>query len=177
MDIPELRAFSDHALEFAKQYLREHKQFNPMFQILSASGVDVVTAGAPPEDIDLNVAKDALSEHVRSMVRERQAQAVCNVADGWVMKLDDRHPLFKTAISGRYSTETLERMGIAKRREALTVSLETPIYSRVMMQFYYRNSEGDIIFRELKDADSNDPNMRQEGRFYNFFDQGKATSA
>jgi hypothetical protein len=177
MDITELRAFSDHALEFAKHFLREHGNFNPMFQVLSASGVDVVVAGEPPEDIDLNLAKDALSEKVRELVRERQATAVCNVGDGWSMQLDKRHPLFRAARSGRYSTEQLERMGVAKRQEVLTVTLETPIYSRVVMQFYYRNSEGAIIFRELKDADSTNPEMRPEGRFYNFFDQAKAASA
>ena len=42
---------------------------------------------------------------------------------------------------------------------------------------YYRNADGDIIFRELKAADFTDPSMRPEGRFYNFFDRAKAASA
>lgn len=174
MEISELKAFSDHALAFAKKFLQEHKQFNPMFQVLSASGVDILTPGDLPDDMDEHVAKDALAEVVRSHIRERQALGVVSMSDAWVMKLDECHPFFKEAQSGRFSIQELERMGVGKRREALILSLETPIYARIMEQFYYRNAEGNIIFRELKESDSTSWDEQPSGRFYNFFDKQKA---
>lgn len=178
MDIDTLKAFSDHALAFSIQYLREHKNFNAMFQVLSASGVDVVVAGDLPQDVDWSVAKDLISGKVRELIKERQAEAVVNMSDGYVMKIAEFHPLAAAAKSGRFSMDQLERMGVAKRREAIVVSLETPIYTRVLIQQYYRNSAGAVILRELKDADSTDPLFRHpQGRFFNFFSQDKAASA
>jgi hypothetical protein len=172
MEVTELKAFSEHALEFAKNFLREHKHFNPMFQVLSAEGLHVIAPEDLPDGVDEHVAKDALAETVRALVREKQAQAVINIGDAWVMALDEKHPFFREAASRQYPMEQLERMGVGKRREALVLTLETPIYTRIMEQFYYRNAEGNIIFRELKEDDSTNRHWKPPvGRFYGFFEE------
>jgi hypothetical protein len=177
MDIPELKAFSDHALAFAVHHLREHKQLPIMFQVLSSHGVDILAPDAPQPDVDWNLAKEALALKVKDLIRERQAYAVVNLSDAYVTETDQAHPLASLVRSGRYSTADIERMGIAKRREAIIVSLETPIYLRIIMQQYYRNADGAIILRKRIDTDSTDPKMQPAGRFYNFFEQEETASA
>ena len=178
LDIENLKALADHAMTFAVNFLREHKEFQMMFQLHSDSGIDVVQPKGLPPEADEVLAKKAISRAIRQMIEERQAYAVAHMSDAYMIAVPDSHPLRHLAESGDYSTKELERMGIAKRREALIVCLETPTYKRIVQQFYYRNGDGEIILRERKEMDSTHPDWSAPaGRFFIFFDEPKAAHA
>jgi len=170
--IPQLSLFVDHALDLAIRYAREHGGLAPMFQVHSQDHIDVISAEEIPDDTPREVAADALCALVRDLVKTRNAYAVVNIVEAWVMDVDKAHPLFHIAQRG--DLQELERMGVGKRRECIVVTLETPIYQRIVLQFFYRNANGHLILREKKDSDSGFG--RGEGRFFNFFSEEEQTA-
>lgn len=166
-DLTTLHSFAEAALDFAVEHLRTHAQFAPMFQVLSAAGVDMFIPEGTATEEQWSAVKDFLAEKTRACVREKQAYAVVNVLDAWVIAVDRTHPLAGAARSGRYSTAQLEHMGVGKRRSIVYANLETPIHRQVLMQYYYRNTHGALI---LQERECKDEPGEAAGRFFGFFD-------
>jgi hypothetical protein len=178
LGIDELKALSDHWLNFSVNIIRQGGRFTPLFDIVSASGHNTVAVNES-DDTDAQMAKNAATAKVLETIREKQAFAVVHVSDAATMAISNTHPQRALAFSGRYSLDELERMGIGKRREAVLVSLDTPDYRRVLKQYYGRSADGALILQERTDVDSASPdwNGGVQGRFFDFFAKEKPASS
>lgn len=173
MDIETLKEFSADALRFGVDYLKERGNLRPMFMIFSPAGMDVINANLTS---DAPGDRDAFLSFIRGKVIERGAYAIAHVSDAWIAAVREDHPQLALAQSGRYNTAQLQAMGIAVRREAILVSLETPIYHQLVQQFYRRGETG-IVLEEKVERNSSHPGPAPTGRIFGFFPQTEAIRA
>ena len=178
MEINELKTLCERWLALTVNILSQGGRFSPLFDIVSATGHDTVGVN-PGENADPVPVKNAAAVRVLDTIREKNAFAVVHVCDAGTLAIAESHPQRALALSGQYSIEELERMGIGKRRNAILVSLETPIYRRVLKQYYARRTDGPLILEERTDVDSNSPhwNGGVQGRFFNFFEKGTVANS
>jgi hypothetical protein len=147
MDIEALNAMGERAVAAAIEQLKRNGKFPPLFLVESPAGCDAVTGRSETEQ-GWSAARDDMAEKIRELVRTKNAYAVIGTTDSWI-------------------TEPLKG---GRRRSAILIRIETPIYERSILQFYYRNAEGAIILRERQQTDTLAKDFRPGvGRFMRFF--------
>jgi hypothetical protein len=175
--IDEAKGLAKFALDFAIKQLRETKSFQAICHLIPAEGsIEVVLIDG--DDLNSFEAKYEIGKKLKARAKEINAVATVFITDAYMAEITDMERYQQACqIAGHHigDTATLERLGLAKRRECLMVSVETPIFRQFGMQFYARTKNGKPFFLEYVERDASDgAEMRGQGNFFGFFEDAPA---
>ena len=159
----DLNAMADFNIEFAIKTLQSGAQLNPMAQVVSDRGIQVLTPEA-------DVSNDEFAAAIAEFVQQHKATAVCLVAEAFVSKVTD--PQTMAALKrgeGPGFAELLAR-GAIERKSFLIATVETPREFLLVRQEYDQDAMGVLVFgpRQYDRPESHELASMQ-GRFFSFF--------
>ena len=126
-----------------------------------------------PDVTNSEEAKAAFARKLKEHVRDRSIEAVVMVSDSYIADMTPEQEKVKRAFA--MTVEDCWKAGLIPKREAVVVTLESPIYQRIARQ-EYRRVDGDRAV-ELIGApeiissvpDANGMSGRYSGRMMGFF--------
>ena len=172
MTIEDLKAIAQKALDYGIECIREGGELHLMFHLIGRDGVHEIVVCA--SDItNSEEAKAAFSRKLKERVRERGVEAVIMVSDTYIADITPEQEKVKRAF--QMTVEDCWKAGMFPKREAVTVTLESPIYQQLTRQEYRRADGGRAV--ELVGApqiissvpDANGLGGKYSGRMMGFF--------
>lgn len=171
--IEDLKAIAQEALDYGVSCIRDDGELHMMFYLIGRDGTrEIVMCDGPLTNSEK--AKQMLSERLKRRVRERGIEAVAMVSDTFIA--ENMTPAQEaTRRTFRMTIEDCFNAGMIPKREAVTVTLESPIYQQIARQEYRRVDDGRAI--ELVGApdisssieDANGISAKYSGRMMGFF--------
>lgn len=173
MTIEELKAIAQKALDYGIECIRDDGELHMMFHLIGRDGGREMVVCA--DDItNSEEAKAAFARKLKERVRERGVEAVIMVSDTYIC---DSMTLAQDAIRRefRMTIEDCWKAGIIPKREAVSATLESPIYQQIARQEYRRADGGRAVelvgVPEIISSipDANGLSAKYSGRMMGFF--------
>jgi hypothetical protein len=174
--IEDLKAIAQRALDFGIERIRETGELHQMFHLVGREKTKIIMCGGDvTNDED---AKQELSEHLKARVRGESIDAVIMVSDTYIAEATREQDAIRRAFG--MTIEDMFKAGMIPKREAVTVTLESPIYAQCVTQEYRRAEDDDkrvelvgapVITSTVEDA--NGISGKYRGRFMNWFPEAR----
>jgi hypothetical protein len=139
--IEKLQATADAALEFGLKTLREKGGLYMMFHLVRCDGTAEVMV-IDPAITASEAAKNSLQKMICARVAAGEIEAVILVSDTYISEEERDAPILRVREAFGLTLEQAIEMGLMPRREAITVLIESPMYSKVIRQEYRRTADG-----------------------------------
>lgn len=146
-----LEVLVESALSEARRVMEKTQSFGMKVGIQDSTGFKWMKI---PKDLNLNDpnARELIAYAARKAAEKLNATAVVMVNDAWVgvptQKQKDLPPEERKKAMRARSIAELEAMGLAKRVEALVITVQTPETATMIHQIYDHTSSGDVIWGE-----------------------------
>jgi hypothetical protein len=171
--IEELKAMAQQTLDDGIAQIRDDGELHMMFYLFGRDGTREI-AVCMPDITNSEEAKAAFARKLKERVRAGGVEAVAMVSDTYIAEnLTPAQEAIRREF--RMTIEDCWKAGMIPKREAVSVTLESPIYQQVARQEYRRVDGGRAI--ELVGApevtssieDANGKSGKYSGRMMGFF--------
>jgi hypothetical protein len=179
MTVEDLKVIAQKALDFGIERIRETGDLHMMFHLVGREKTEIVMCAGDVTNSE--AAKAELSRDLKARVRAGGVEAVVMLSDTYIAEMTPAQEKLKRAF--RMTVEDCFNAGMIPKREAVTVTLESPIYAQIARQEYRRVDGGRAI--ELAGApqiissieDANGISGKYSGRFTGWFPTAREARA
>ena len=176
MTIEDLKAIAQKALDYGIERIRDDGELHMMFHLIDRDGGREMVV-CMPDITNSEEAKAAFARKLKERVRAGGVEAVAMVSDTYIAhNMTPAQEATRRAF--RMTIEDCWKAGMIPKREAVSVTLESPIYQQLARQEYRRVDVGGGAERiELVGApeiisslpDANGRSAKYSGRMMGFF--------
>jgi hypothetical protein len=175
MDLQQLYKFADAMLDKWSQTLVNTQSMTPVFHIVSGDPEknDIILA-APGDIMNSPQAKHAMGGEIRKMIPQVRGVAVLTLMDTWQAVFsgseEQQIKVGRWMHQNHISVTEAYELGLVKRREALIMTVESPLGLYTVVQFYKRDEKEKVVLEERK---SHTDIKAGQANFSGFFSKAK----
>jgi hypothetical protein len=163
MTIEKLKELANSIFELMRQELAQEKGCTMKIAMVKADGAEIYEISDPIANS--GPMKDAVSRKLKSIVAKGDVLAVMTAAESWVGTI--KQDIYDQC-KGLSLSQLAER-GLVEKQEALTLSMETPIFTYLIQQTFTRNDDGEPILGETETHESPNDGRASDARFSQWF--------
>lgn len=168
MDLPTLESLAEKFLEYGIDTIRENGEIHLQYQLIRADGgIEIVLVDGPITNS--RAGKRILSDQIRARCAAGELQAVMMLSDVFYGTTDEQGQ--KTMDALKLDVEQAHELGLLKKREALLLIVDSPIFHRAIRQGYRRAG------RSIEIEDREELPENASGRMVVYFPRTAAAAA
>lgn len=158
-----LKEFANSFFDAMRRELAEDKGCMMKVAMVTTSGTDIYAITG--EIANSGPLKDAVSRKLKSIVAKGDVVAVMTASESWVatvkQEIYDQTP-------GLSVTEMADR-GLVEKKEAITLSMETPVFTYFIQQIFTRDADDNPILGETETFEAPNDGRASDARFSQWF--------